>query len=182
LPFHLDAERGAEQKIPRRGHPLKHWPQHLCRWRAVARRVIIFAAALHRVAHPERAPERLKRAHAGREELPHRDHFINRQRDHQQHREGGGRVECTPVADGQRLEDHEHDVRDAQRHDQNEEEGRHPRHRAPLHFPAYLSHEHFKGVGHARIPASETGIERETSEVSALTVLSPKNGSQTVWM
>ena len=54
-----DAERGAKQKIPRRGHPLKHWPQHLCRRRAVTQRAVIFAAALHRVARPERAPERL---------------------------------------------------------------------------------------------------------------------------
>jgi len=29
-----DAAHAAEQKIPRRGRPLKHWPQHLCRERS----------------------------------------------------------------------------------------------------------------------------------------------------
>jgi hypothetical protein len=51
-----DGSRDDEQKIPRRCRILKRWPQHLCRERAIARRVIIFLL-LHHCLHLAGMPE-----------------------------------------------------------------------------------------------------------------------------
>ena len=109
---------------------------------------MILAAALHRTAGPERAPERLARAVRGSQKLPHRHEFIQRERDHQRHRQCRQQAERTPGANGNRLDDHEIDADNPQRQDQEPQRQHHPRHGAPAILAAHERHHQFQRIDH----------------------------------
>src|SRR5882672_5564754 len=64
---------------------------------SVSRRARVGAAAVYRVANPERAPEWLAGTYAVRHELRHRDDFIHRERNHDEHDRGRRETERAPT-------------------------------------------------------------------------------------
>jgi hypothetical protein len=77
--------------------------------------------------------------------LSHRHDLIERERDHGHHRRCGKQARRAPRTHGERLEYDEPDAHDAERHDENTEEGDHPWHRPP---PALVSHEAHEELDH----------------------------------
>src|SRR5262245_33956621 len=79
----------------------------------------------------EGAPEGAPYVHTAQHVLPHRHHLVEGEWDHDQHRNRSDQTECAVGADYDRLNDDKENGNPAERYDQDEEKGDHPRHCPP---------------------------------------------------
>ena len=135
---------------------------------------------VQRAANPKCSPKWFAFMDGMFEELTHRNDFVHRERNHQEHDQGSRKAKSAPMTNCNWLENHENDARNASRGTTSTKKN------VTIHgivrqrvFPPIYAMSISKVYAIAPSPASEIGHIRETFEVSTFAVLSPKKGSQT---